>query len=123
MMGPVTAAHAKNSRLTFIGGRGGQGSAATERQRLTRVLGGHSVPSSCKALPLSGADPWPPLLPVHVRQEFFACAAVAGCIIAAGGYPQRKSPEVYDEVFGRCLRFPHDLPHDGGLHSVSSTFL
>jgi len=33
---------------------------------------------------------------------YFACAAVAGCIIVAGGggSPQRKSAEVYDEVLG-----------------------
>jgi hypothetical protein len=35
---------------------------------------------------------------------------MAGCIIVAGG-ENRQSAEVYDEVLGRWLRLPHDLPH------------
>jgi len=54
----------------------------------------------------------------------FACAAMAECIIVVGGwYPQRESAEVYDEVLGRWLRLPHDLPRDGGLHSMGSALL
>jgi hypothetical protein len=40
----------------------------------------------------------------------FACAAMAGCIIVAGGR-NRQSAEVFDEVLGRWLRLPRDLPH------------
>jgi len=49
---------------------------------------------------------------------------MAECIIVVGGwYPQRESAEVYDEVLGRWLRLPHDLPRDGGLHSMGSALL
>jgi hypothetical protein len=90
------------------------------------VLGGYSTgacTSSCEALTLGDDEHWTPLPPMHDTRAFFACAAVAGCIIVAGGYPQRRSAEVYDEVLGRWLRLPHDLPHDGGLDSMGSALL
>jgi hypothetical protein len=68
--------------------------------------------SSCEALAIGDDDEhWEPLLPMHESRAFFACAAVAGCVIVAGGL-SRKSAEVYDEVLGRWLRLPRDLPHD-----------
>jgi hypothetical protein len=48
---------------------------------------------------------------------------LAGCIIVAGGLPQRKSAEVYDEVLGRWLRLPHDLPSNGELVDFGSALL
>jgi hypothetical protein len=90
------------------------------------VLGGRSAgacTSSSEALTLDDDGHWSPLPPMHDTRTDFACAAVAGCIIVAGGYPQRKSAEVYDEVLGRWLRLPHDLPHDRGLHSMGSALL
>ena len=95
------------------------------------VLGGHSTgvyTSSCEVLTLGDDEHWAPLPQMHDTRAHFACAAVAGCIIVAGGlagggYPQRKSAEVYDEVLGRWLRLPHDLPHDGGLDSMGSALL
>jgi hypothetical protein len=80
------------------------------------VLGGWSVgggdTSSCEALVIGDDDEhWVPLLPMHVARYHFACAAVAGCVIVAGG-EGNDSVEVYDEVFGRWLRLPCDLPHD-----------
>jgi hypothetical protein len=84
------------------------------------VLGGHSnlwphqqvVTSSCEALAIGDDDEhWEPLLPMHDPRDYFACAAVAGCVIVAGGRG-RSSAEVYDEVLGRWLRLPRDLPHD-----------
>jgi hypothetical protein len=91
------------------------------------VLGGNNYnsacTSSCEALTLGDDGHWSPLPPMHDTRGNFACAAVAGCIIVAGGYPRRKSAEVYDEVLGRWLRLPHDLPHDRGLHSMGSALL
>jgi hypothetical protein len=90
------------------------------------VLGGDSTggcTSSCEALTLGDDEHWLPLSTMCDPRANFACAAVAGCIIVAGGYHQRKSAEVYDEVLGRWLRLPYDLPHDGGLHSMGSTLL
>jgi len=92
------------------------------------VLGGYSYgvyTSSCEALPLGGDGHWSPLPPMHDTRSIFACAAVAGCIIVAGGGGSlpRKSAEVYDEVLGRWLRLPHDLPRDGEMRVMGSTFL
>jgi hypothetical protein len=39
---------------------------------------------------------------------------MAGCIIIAGGM-DCQSAEVFDEVLGRWLRLPHDLPHVSGV--------
>jgi hypothetical protein len=52
---------------------------------------------------------WEPLSPMHDPRSNFACATVAGCIIVAGGH--RASAQVYDEVSGRWLRLPFNLPH------------
>jgi hypothetical protein len=92
------------------------------------VLGGISNStymhtSPCEALTLGGDEHWSPLPPMHDSRYHFASAAVAGCIIVAGGFPQRKSAEVFDEVLGRWLRLPHDLPHDRGLGNMSSALL
>jgi hypothetical protein len=80
------------------------------------VLGGWSdgggVTSSCEALAIGDdGEHWEPLLPMHDSRYIFACAAVAGCVIVAGGSGQR-SAEVYDEELGRWLRLPFNLPHD-----------
>jgi hypothetical protein len=81
------------------------------------ILGGVSIgvaTSSCEALVIGDDDEhWVPLLPIHDPRFGFACAAVAGCVIVAGGFG-RASCEVYDEVRGRWLRLPCDLPHDLG---------
>ena len=90
------------------------------------VLGGHSAAactSSCEALTLGDDGHWSPLPLMHGTRANFACAAVARCIVVAGGRPPRKSAEVYDEVLGRWLRLPHDLPGDGGLRMMGSTLL
>jgi hypothetical protein len=78
------------------------------------VLGGASnngVPtSSCEALALEDGDAhWVPLPPIHDARANFACGAVAGCVIVAGG-DGLKSAEVYVEELNRWLRLPRDLP-------------
>ena len=79
------------------------------------VLGGMStggVTSSCEALAIGDDDEhWVPLLPMHDSRHGFACAAVAGCVIVAGGWG-RSSAEVYDDARGRWLWLPFNLPHD-----------
>jgi hypothetical protein len=55
------------------------------------VLGGYSngqSTSSCEALVVGDDDHWQPLAPMHDSRRFFACAAVAGCVIVAGGLGQ-----------------------------------
>ena len=88
------------------------------------VLGGDTYgvdTSSCEALAIGDDEEhWEPLLPMHDNMYEFACAAVAGCVIVAGGLGH-KSAEVYDEMLGRWLRLPRDLPH--AVWSVGSTLL
>jgi len=71
--------------------------------------------SSCEALTLGDSTHWEPLPPMHDARMHFACAAMAGCIFVAGGIGgmDSQSSEVYDEVLGRWLRLPRDLPHVG----------
>jgi hypothetical protein len=90
------------------------------------VLGGISnsaYTSSCEGLTLGHDEHWSALQPMHDSRGHIACAAVAGCIIVAGGYPERRSAEVHDEVLGRWLRLPNDLPYDGGIDNMGSTLL
>jgi hypothetical protein len=72
------------------------------------VLGGEGdedVPlSSCEALAFGvGVAQWAPLPPIHDARDGFACGAVAGCVIDAGGQGL-KSAEVYVEELNRWLR-------------------
>jgi hypothetical protein len=55
------------------------------------VLGGWrgfgGITSSCEALAIGDDDEhWVPLLPMHDPRAYFSCAAVAGCVIVAGGW-------------------------------------
>ena len=90
------------------------------------VLGGWNM-SSCEALAIGDDDAhWEPLLPMHEPRAHFSCATVAGCVIVAGGVSLngmmgRNSAEVFDEVLGRWLRLPFNLPH--AVSSVCSALL
>jgi hypothetical protein len=89
------------------------------------VLGGGSVDgslSSCEALVMGAAAHWETLAPMHDSRFSFACAAVAGCVIVAGGFGC-KSAEVYDESLNRWLQLPCDLPYEIVLHSMGSALL
>ena len=90
------------------------------------VLGGRiysgSLMSSCEALVIDGDAHWEPLPDMHDSRHSFACGAVAGCVIVAGGNG-RTSAEVYDEELNRWLRLPCDLPYDDGLMSMGSAVL
>ena len=59
---------------------------------------------------------------MHDARSFFACGAVAGCPIVAGG-EGLKSAELYDVELNRWLRLPCDLPYDDELHSMGSAVL
>jgi hypothetical protein len=99
------------------------------------VLGGDDVNgeplSSCEALVVGYNEHWEVLPPMHEARSRFACAAVAGCIMVAGGgaglTPNGRvclrSAEVFDEVLGRWMHLPCDLPYDGGLWGMGSALL
>jgi hypothetical protein len=88
------------------------------------VLGGGgmdgSVLSSCEALVLGANEHWEPLPPMHDSRRYFACGAVAGCVIVAGGQG-RTSAELYDAELNRWL--PCDLPYAGYLIYTGSAVL
>jgi hypothetical protein len=89
------------------------------------VLGGYSnggATSSCEALVIDGDAHWVLLPPMHDARCYFACGAVAGCIIVAGGLGLR-SAELYDVELDRWLRLPCDLPYAGGLFNMGSAVL
>ena len=86
--------------------------------------------SSCEVLVVGHDEHWEVLPPMHEARSCFACAAVAGCIIVAGGgglTPNGevllRSAEVFDEVLGRWLKLPCDLPYNGGLMGPGSALL
>ena len=89
------------------------------------VLGGisnHAYTSSCEALSFGADERWTPLPSMHDTCAHFVCAAVAECIIVAGGW-QSCSAEVYDEVLGRWLRLPCNLPHNDGHCDMGSALM
>jgi hypothetical protein len=108
-------------------GRIGCGGCVMSDGRLA-VLGGWSPgvvvdTPSCEVLVTSdGNGQWKPLPPMHEPRSYFACEAVAGCIIVAGGQG-RNSAEVYDEVLGRWLRLPHNLPGGDEVGFMGSALL
>jgi hypothetical protein len=87
------------------------------------IFGGRSngVPmSSCEVLSFDDGDAhWAPLPPMHDSRYGFACGAVAGCVIVAGGCGL-KLAEVYDEELNRWLRLPCDLPYESELACMGS---
>jgi hypothetical protein len=78
--------------------------------------------SSCEVLVVDGDAHWEPLPDMHEARGFFACGAVAGCILVAGGHG-RTSAELYDEELNRWLRLPCDLPCDYSLMFMGSAVL
>jgi hypothetical protein len=67
---------------------------------------------------------WRSLPPMHDSRSMFVCAAVARCIIVAGGGgPHDRSAEIFDEELGRWLWFPCDLPRADGLLGIGSALL
>jgi hypothetical protein len=105
-----------------VGRRGCRGCVMSDG-RLAVLGGGMSngeSTSSCEALVVGDDAHWGPLAPMHASRVHFTSAAVAGCVIVAGGW-RRKSAEVYDEVLDRWFRLPRDLPH--GLAWMGSALL
>jgi hypothetical protein len=76
------------------------------------VLGGLSTgvfTSLCEALMVDEDEHWHSLPPMHHARCYFACAAVARCIIVVGGIGT-PSAEVYDEALNRWIQLPCELP-------------
>jgi hypothetical protein len=71
---------------------------------------------SCEVLTLDadGAR-WSPLPPMNEPRCGFACAAIGGCVIVAGGVGSTTTTEVYEEGLGRWRRLPCGLPQNSQL--------
>jgi len=92
-------------------GRYGPGGCVMSDGRFA-VLGGRSTggyTSSCEALMVDRDEHWHSLPPMHHARCYFACAAVARCIIVAGGLGT-PSAEVYDEALNRWIQLPCEVP-------------
>jgi hypothetical protein len=126
--GPLDAAWSWKELPAMIAGRFGCCGCVMSDGRFA-VLGGSSYPngdpvSSCERLVVDDDEHWEPMPPMHDASYNFACAAVAGCVIVAersGEEILHISAEVYDEVRGRWLRLPCNLPH--GLRCMGSALL
>lgn len=110
--------------------RAGSGGCVMRDGRFA-VIGGRNLESyhalaSCEALTTVIGDiageHWEPMSPMHENRNNFACVAVAGCIIAAGGL-NSTSTEVYDEARNLWIRLPVRLPHDISVMWMGSALL
>ena len=89
------------------------------------ILGGGSdgdYTASCETLMVDGDKYWHPLPPIHHARSYFACAAVARCIIVAGGHGT-QSAEVYDEALDRWMQLPCEVPGNTYLAAMGSALL
>jgi hypothetical protein len=79
--------------------------------------------SLCEVLTLDadGAR-WSPLPPMHEPRCGFACAAIGGCVIVAGGVGSTTAV-VYEEGLGRWRRLPCGLPHGSQLSWTGSALM
>jgi hypothetical protein len=92
-----------DGRFAILGGNG-----------VTNNGNGSVLLSSCLTLSTHGGHwvlPTPSMPAMFDSRASFACAAVAGCVIVAGGNT-RRSAEVYDESVRRWFRLPCDLPYE-----------
>ena len=91
------------------------------------VFGGEDdyerVTKSCEVLTLDGGgERWDPLPPMHEARMGFACAAIGGCVIVAGGEGS-VTAEVYEEALGRWRRLPCNLPYEVELFCTGSALM
>jgi hypothetical protein len=79
--------------------------------------------SSCEVLTLDADGMcWSPLPQMHEPRYGFACAAIGGCVIVAGGVGS-TTVEVYEEGLGLWRQLPCSLPHDGQLLMMGSALM
>ena len=78
--------------------------------------------TACEVLNLDGDERWEPLIPMNDARFGFACAAVGGCVLVAGGNTG-DTAVVYEEALGRWRRLPCSLPHDAGFVFMGSALM
>jgi len=78
---------------------------------------------SCEVLTLDAdGEGWDLISPMHEPRQSFACAAIGGCVIVAGGIGS-VTAEVYEEELGRWRRLPCNLPYDSELFWMGSAVI
>jgi hypothetical protein len=105
---------------TSVGRHGGKGCVLSDGR--FAVFGGKdnciTPHSSCEALTLDedGGARWDALSPMHEARTAFACEAIGGCVIVAGGsgngVARLRTVEVYEEAVGRWRMLPCSLHTD-----------
>jgi len=79
--------------------------------------------SSCEALTLDAdGEHWDVLPSMHEARRGFACAAIGGCVIVAGGVGS-ITVEGYEEGLRRWRRLPCSLPFDTELFGAGSAVM
>ena len=116
-----------DGRFAVLGGRSNfynnTASTMSSCEALTIGDGDASTMSSCEALTIGDGDAhWEPLPRMHASRHHFACGAIAGCVIVAGG-DGHNSAELYGVELNRWLRLPCDLPYEIGLGGMGSAVL
>ena len=109
-----------DSRFAALGGDGNNGESLL----------------ACEPLLVGGNEYWEMLPPIHKACSYFACAAVARCVVLVAGGGRRdllgclvrlRSTEVFDEVFDemfdRWLQLSCDLPHNVRPSGMDSALL
>jgi hypothetical protein len=91
------------------------------------VFGGmdtsNAIISSCEALTLDAdGEHWDALPSMHEARCGFACAAIGGCVIVAGGWGWITA-EAYEEGLGWWRRLPCSLVFDTELCSAGSAVM
>ena len=84
--------------------------------------------TGCEVLTPDGdIERWDPLPPMHEARNLFACEAVGGCVIVAGGksssFESLMTLEVYEEALGRWRRLPCNLPDGDGVYFMGSALV
>ena len=59
---------------------------------------------------------------MHEPRRRFACVAIGGCVIVAGGVGSITA-EVFEEGLGQWRQLPCSLPHDGQLFLMGSAVM
>jgi len=59
---------------------------------------------------------------MHEPRYGFACVAIGGCVIVAGGVGSTTA-EAYEEGLGLWRQLPSSLPHDGQLFMMGSALM
>jgi hypothetical protein len=86
-------------------------------------LNSGTVEGTFDALSLDSHDArWEQLPPMLQARHGFACEAIGGCVLVAGGTIS-QTVAVYEEALGRWRTLPGKLPYDNEVYWMSSALM